>query len=171
VDRIVLQRHFVLRKVTFALAGALAILTTLVTAGPGQASSSAHEMLADASAVKWQSSAGMPPGLSRAVISGDPAKSGAEFVIRLKLVDGFRFPPHIHPNDEHITVLSGTFLAGMGTEFNEQALIPLSTGGYMRMPGKSPHFVMAKGETIVQLHGIGPFTTTLVNAAGEPLKQ
>ena len=167
------------RLASVAFAGTLVTLVALMSASHGQSAGTFrrvafpanHEMLADAYAVKWRPSTGLPPGASSAVITGDPAKSGQEFIVRLRLPDGYRIAPHWHPNDEHITVLSGTFLAGMGTEFDEHALVPLRVGGYMRMPARSPHFIMAKGETIVQLHGIGPFFTTFVNAAGEPLKE
>ena len=159
------------RHITFALASALVTLFALATVGRGQSVSSDHEMLTDGSAVKWKPSTGLPPGASSTLVSGDPAKSGREFIVRLKLPDGYRIAPHWHPNDEHITVLAGTCMMGMGTEFDERTLMPLRAGGYMRMPAKSPHFILAKGETIVQLHGIGPFTTTFVNAAGEALKE
>ena len=49
-----------------------------------------------------------------AVVSGDPDKPGAPFVIRILNPDGAKVPPHWHPTDEHITVLTGTFIVGMG---------------------------------------------------------
>jgi len=33
------------------------------------------------------------------------------------------------------------------------------------------HFAMAKGETIVQVHGVGPFEINYVNAADDPRKK
>ena len=41
----------------------------------------------------------------------------------------------------------------------------------MRMPKTMRHFAMAKGETIIQLHGIGPFEITYVNPADDPRKK
>ena len=55
----------------------------------------------------------LPPGAEAAVLFGDPSKDGL-FVLRLKLPEGYRVPPHTHPVDEVITVISGTFSMGMG---------------------------------------------------------
>jgi hypothetical protein len=35
-------------------------------------------------------------------------------------------------------------------------------GDYLRIEGKHPHFGGAKGATVIQLHGQGPFTIELV---------
>jgi hypothetical protein len=47
-------------------------------------------------------------GLSN-VVSGDPTKPGAQYVIRLYNDAGFIVLPHWHPEDEHITVVKGTW--------------------------------------------------------------
>jgi hypothetical protein len=44
----------------------------------------------------------------------------------------------------------------------------LPAGSYSMMPKEMRHFVWAEGETIVQLHGIGPFKTIWVNPADDP---
>ena len=36
------------------------------------------------------------------------------------------------------------------------------------MPPKVEHFVPTPGETIIQVHGIGPWGITYVNAADDP---
>ncbi len=108
------------------------------------------------------------PGLEIAVLSGDPAKEGAPFVIRLKLRDGLQVPPHWHPIDEHLTVMTGTLHAGMGEKFDRAGATSLPAGSYLMMPREMRHFVWAEGETIIQLHGIGPFKTIWVNPADDP---
>ena len=55
----------------------------------------------------------LPPGAEAAVLFGDPSKEGL-FALRLKLPAGYRVPPHTHPVDEVVTVVSGTFSLGMG---------------------------------------------------------
>jgi len=52
-------------------------------------------------------------------------------------------------------VISGTFYMGMGDKLDEAATKELPTGSFVVMPAKQSHFAMAKGETVVQLHGIG----------------
>jgi Domain of unknown function (DUF4437) len=127
-----------------------------------------HGSVVKPDAVKWIPRS---PGLELAVLSGDPAKEGEPFVIRLKLRDGLTVPPHWHPIDEHITVLTGTLHIGMGEKFDKAATTALPVGSYSMMRKEMRHFVWAEGETILQLHGIGPFKTIYVNPADDPSKK
>jgi len=99
------------------------------------------------------------------ILSGSPQKAGSPFVIRMKLADGGRISPHWHPVDENVTVISGTLYMGKGDKFDESKGEELTTGSFMLMPKEQRHFMWAKGETIVQIHGIGPFKTYWVNAS------
>src|SRR5690349_18233498 len=76
----------------------------------------------------------LPPGAQAAVLDGDPGKAGL-FVIRLKLPDGYRVPPHWHPTDEHVSVLSGTLRAALGDKLDDASLQALPAGSYVKMPG------------------------------------
>ena len=62
-----------------------------------------------------------PPGAQLAVLEGDPSKS-EEFTVRLRMPSGYKIPPHTHPTDEHVTVVSGQFKGGMGSTFDESAM-------------------------------------------------
>jgi anti-sigma factor ChrR (cupin superfamily) len=127
-----------------------------------------HVMVA-APDVKWgPGPPSLPPGAQMAVLDGDPAVAGKPFVIRAKLPDGYRVAPHFHPTDENVSVLSGTFSAGMGDTFNEGSMTALGPGGYAKMPKMMHHYAMAKGETIIQVHGMGPFGVTYVNPKDDP---
>ena len=65
-------------------------------------------------ALKWgPAPPALPPGAQLAVLSGDPGKNGL-YVVRVKLPAGYKVPPHTHPTDETVTVISGTFHIGMG---------------------------------------------------------
>jgi anti-sigma factor ChrR (cupin superfamily) len=102
-------------------------------------------------------------GCDLATVAGDPSAEGAPFVVRLRCVDGAKIPAHWHPNDENVTVLKGTFLAGMGETFDETKLTAMNVGNFVTMPKEMRHFAMSKGETIVQVHGAGPFKVNWVN--------
>ena len=104
---------------------------------------------------------GLKSGAKISVVHGDPAGTG-DYTIRLRFPDGFEIPPHWHPNGEHVTVLQGTFLFGMGTKFDRATLRTYGPGDFVYAPAKSPHFAAARGETVVQLHGQGPFQMNLV---------
>jgi len=132
--------------------------------------SSAH-VVVPAAAVKWgDPPPSLPAGAKLAVISGDPGLP-EPFTIRLQFPNGYKIAPHTHPTDEHVTVMSGTFAAGMGQAFDEKALGDLAAGSYAVMSATMPHFGMAKGTTVVQVHGIGPFVLNYVNPADDPSKK
>ena len=107
-------------------------------------------------------------GTEFAVLSGSPGTEGASFVIRLRFADRAHVAPHWHPVDEHITVIGGTFYIGMGEKFDEATAIEMPAGSYGFMPKETRHFGWAKGTTIIQIHGIGPFKTNWVDPVGKP---
>jgi len=104
-------------------------------------------------------------GCEIAVVDGNPDTEGQPFVVRFHCTDGAKTPPHWHPSDENLTVVKGAFLVGMGESFDESKLKPMNFGNFMVMPREMRHFGMAKGDMIVQVHGIGPFKVNWVNPA------
>jgi hypothetical protein len=104
------------------------------------------------------------------VVSGDPAKAGAPFVMRFRYQGVVKVPPHWHPTDEHITVLSGTFVLGMGEKFDEASATELAAGAYAFLPSRMAHYAWSKGDTVIQIHGVGPFTINYVNPADDPAR-
>jgi quercetin dioxygenase-like cupin family protein len=112
----------------------------------------------------------LPTGAELAVLEGNPTKSG-EFTMRLKMPDGYKIPPHFHPRTEHVTLISGSFLVGMGDTFDESKLGELPVGTFAWIKPGTHHFAMAKGETVIQLHGNGPWSLTYVNPTDDPRKK
>jgi quercetin dioxygenase-like cupin family protein len=108
-----------------------------------------------------------PAGAQMAVLQGDPG-GAAEFTVRLRFPDGYRIPPHTHPTDEHVTVISGTFKVGMGERYRTDSMLTLPEGGFVTAPAGHAHFAVAQGATIVQVHAIGPFALTYVDPADTP---
>ena len=104
---------------------------------------------------------GFEPGTKIATIHGDPSAADQPYVIRLSFPDGYRFPPHYHPKAENLTVLSGTFLLAMGKKADESKLQSYAPGDFLYIPPENPHYGGAKGETVIQLHGMGPFEVLL----------
>ncbi len=160
------------------LAGLLAsALLVAVMAGqakpaekPQPAAAGQHDMLLPAQ-LKWgPPPPALPQNAQVAVLSGDPSKPGP-FVIRAKFPDGYTVPPHWHPTDEYLTILSGTLLAGLGDKIDVKSMHALPPGGFARMPEKTNHYVRAKGETVIQVNAMGPFELTYVNAADDPRKK
>jgi quercetin dioxygenase-like cupin family protein len=113
-----------------------------------------------------------PAGAEMAVLQGDPGVAGEIFTVRLRFPAGYVLPAHWHPTDEHVTVISGTFLVGLGDTFDEGALLPaLEPGDFITAPANANHFATARGKTVVQVHAIGPFELTYVNSADDPRNQ
>jgi hypothetical protein len=71
--------------------------------------------------------------------------------------DGYKIPPHWHPTDENVTVLSGKLGAGMGDKFDPASGEIINRGGFVQMPSSVHHFAWANGPTTIQVSGIGPF--------------
>ena len=107
--------------------------------------------------IKWMPGKGqIPSTVGVAVLEGDPTKPGP-FVLRLNIPDGTKFPVHYHDDTERLTIISGTFMAGIGTKFDATKMVALPAGSYCVLPAKVRHYAMAKGPTVVQLNGTGPF--------------
>ena len=118
--------------------------------------------------IQWKDGpASLPAGARFAVLEGDPTKEGF-FTMRLWLPDGFKVQPHWHPKVEHVTVISGTFNIGMGEKFDQATTREMPAGTFGFWPAEMRHFAWTKGETIIQLHGIGPWMITYVNASDDP---
>ena len=121
--------------------------------------------------LKWMDGPpSLPKGAKFAMLEGNPAQEGP-FTMRLQLPDGFKIQPHSHPAVEHVTVISGTFNLGMGEKFDASAGRALPAGAFAFMPPGMKHFAWAKGETVVQVHGLGPWKINYVNAADDPRNQ
>ena len=106
-----------------------------------------------------------------AVLVGDPSKSGAPWVMRAKMPDAYQVPAHWHPSDENVTVLKGSLLIGTGEKLDRSKTEELPAGSFMSMPKKMHHFAIAKGETIIQLHGTEAFDINYINPADDPRKK
>ena len=120
--------------------------------------------------LKWADVPSLPPGAKIAVIEG-PMNEAVPFTVRLKLPANYKIPAHSHPAIEHVTVISGTFNMGAGDKLDPKKTMPLSAGSVAVMPPKTNHFAWTKTETIVQLHGVGPWGVTYADPADDPRKK
>ena len=93
------------------------------------------------------------------------------FTFRLKLPADYKIPAHWHPAIEHVTVISGTFNMGTGDKLDATKTKALSAGSVAIMPPKTNHFAWTKEETVVQVHGVGPWGITYVDPADDPRKK
>jgi hypothetical protein len=161
-----------MRTAAYLLVGAM-VLPAMVNSQPAaqdHKKSSGIELFPP-DAIKWQQGpASLPKGALIAVLEGNPAKEGP-FVFRLKLPDGYQVPPHTHPKTERVTVISGTFNIGMGDKFDAKSTKPMPAGTYGYWKEGMAHFVWTKGETVLQFHGMGPWSIQYLNPRDDPRNQ
>ncbi|HLF85827.1 MAG TPA: cupin domain-containing protein, partial [Nitrospiria bacterium] len=72
---------------------------------------------------------------------------------------------------EHVTVISGIFNLGIGDKFESEKANALNPGSIAIMPPGMNMFAYTKEETIVQVHGIGPWGLTYLNPEDDPRKK
>jgi anti-sigma factor ChrR (cupin superfamily) len=121
--------------------------------------------------IKWGPAPNvLPAGVQMAVVSGDPSKDTL-YVVRLKMPANYEIPAHNHPTSEYVTVISGDFHIGMGDKLDRQKGLALQAGGFAEASAKMNHYAWTSSETVVQIHGQGPFAITYVNPADDPSKK
>jgi quercetin dioxygenase-like cupin family protein len=153
---------------TGLLASAVALGSLLAVSTLSVSAQEDHHTVAAADEVEFNPGPPtLPPGAQIAVLLGSPAQEGP-FVIRLKFPAGFKIPPHRHPKEEHVTVLSGGFGMATGETFDAGAAPVLPAGSFVRIPVGQAHFAWTEEETIVQLNGNGPFGVEYVNPKDDP---
>ena len=120
--------------------------------------------------LKWTDVPSVPPGAKVAVIQG-PLNEALPITFRLKFPADYKLPAHWHPGIEHVTVISGTFHMGTGDKLDPAKTTALSAGSFAIMQPKTTHFAWTKAETIIQVHGFGPWAINYVNPADDPRKK
>jgi quercetin dioxygenase-like cupin family protein len=154
----------IIMVVTFAIGAATLAISQITSHAPDHAFFQLRDM-------KWTDGpASLSKGAKIALLEGNPSQEGP-FTIRLQLPDGFIIQPHWHPAVEHVTVISGTFNIRMGEKLDTSAGHALTPGAFAFMPPGMRHFAWTKGETVIQLHGMGPWKINYVNPADDPRNQ
>jgi len=109
------------------------------------------------------------PGISQAVISGNPADPGKVYVVRNRFAPGTFSPPHFHPETRYIQVLKGTWWVGSGPKFDKDATTAVHAGSFVVHHPNQIHWDGAKDEeAVVQITGVGPSATIRVDESGRP---
>ncbi len=151
-------------KTMWIAAAALAIASAARADEPMK---SKTPVFVNAKEIKWQPGLpDLPKGVQMTVMYGDPSKAGP-YAARLKMPDGYKVPPHWHTQDEQLTIVEGTLVMYMGDSMKSEGH-PLDAGGYHFLPGKMHHSAEAKGDTVVQVQGMGPFDIHYINPADNP---
>jgi hypothetical protein len=110
----------------------------------------------------------LPPGSKVAVLEGSPKADGM-FTMRLRIPGGSAIPPHWHPRQERVTILSGAVDLGFGSVANAGKTKRYAAGSFYVNPPRVMHFLFFPEATEMQLTGVGPWElqTSDLNAPGE----
>jgi quercetin dioxygenase-like cupin family protein len=121
--------------------------------------------------LKWgPAPPGLPPGARLAVLAGNPERPGP-FVIRVRFPAGYTVPPHHHPADEHVTIISGRLSIGMGDRLRLNRMSHLREGGFVNARAGMNHYVTTRTGGIVQINSVGPFAIIYANPADDPRRR
>jgi quercetin dioxygenase-like cupin family protein len=156
-----------MKKIIFTLVLALIAAVSVLGVSSADTMSPAATSAATATVltpdtIKWMPAPGMT-GAQMAVMTGDPTKAGSIYTLRLKLPDGYQVPVHWHNDTERVTVISGTALFAIGHSIDLSKATTLPAGSFVVIPAMAHHWLVAKGETVVQTTGTGPFTMNLMH--------
>jgi quercetin dioxygenase-like cupin family protein len=140
-------------KISFLLLASIGFVATLAFA---------DHTIFKPSDIVFHPAPGFPKGAQIVLLRGDLSKA-EPYTIRFKLPGGFTVLSHWHDKDEELTVLSGTVNVGTGDKVDKSASTALPAGGYQVVPAMAHHYVWTTEDTVFQLDGMGPRTTTFVN--------
>jgi anti-sigma factor ChrR (cupin superfamily) len=145
-----------------------ALAALLLAAWPAAALAADDHMAVSPNALKWgPPPPGLPAGAQVAVVSGNPGSDGP-YVVRARLPAGYKIAPHTHPTDENVTVLSGMFHIARGDTFDTKKGEAVRIGGFFNAQKGMQHYGWTTAPTVIQIHGMGPFTINYVNPADDP---
>jgi quercetin dioxygenase-like cupin family protein len=100
-------------------------------------------------------------GMNAAFVLGAPNQPGL-YTIRVHITDGALMPPHSHPDDRMITVLSGVLHYGFGTTADPNATKAYPAGSVFVAKANDPHYAIGKGDAVYQESGMAPTGTKWV---------
>lgn len=149
------------------VAVALALLGTALMA-PTILAEEAGLIAATPSTLKWAAAPAVGPGAMMAVIEGD-LKAAVPFTLRLKLPPNTKIGVHTHPVTERVTVIAGAFYFATGDTFDPAQAKAYQPGDTLIIPsGMKMYAASREQETVLQLHGTGPWGIHYHNPADDP---
>lgn len=139
---------------------ALALAAALLARAPGiRAQDAADDTLAiyaDPGDLEWKTS---PSGASFAALHGAMNRPGP-FAFRMRMPAHWTMRPHTHDTGEYITVISGTLYM---TFEEDGEWVTLPPGSVVAVPAGHPMWAKTEDDPVeIQIHGVGPFHTRLV---------
>lgn len=128
------------------------------------------QLLVRAKGIKWGAAPpGLPAGAKATLLQGNPNGTG-RYVIRLQFPSNYKVPFHAHTNAMDVTVVSGTLYVASSQTYDKKKAFAIKPGDFYHLPPQASQLLFTKGETVVEIHGDGPYDLKYANAADDPLK-
>ena len=128
------------------------------------------QLLVRAKNIKWSAApTAWPQGAKVALLQGDPNAAG-RYVMRVQLPANYKIPFHQHSNAMDVTVLSGTLYVANTQTYEKKKAFAVNPGDFYHLPALAPQFSFTKKETVLEIHGDGPYDVKYANVADDPLK-
>ena len=109
----------------------------------------------------------LPLGCEMAVLDGDP-QSEDLFTVRFHAEGTFLMPPHWHPKDERVTIISGSAAVAFGVDSERADATEFGPGDYYVNARHAVHTVWIEGPTVLQITGIGPWKAVPITESSPP---
>jgi quercetin dioxygenase-like cupin family protein len=111
----------------------------------------------------------LPPGPKVALVKGSFAEG--QWMSVVKVPAGFVMPPHTHPDERTIIVVSGVLFQGEGEKIDEKVLRAFPPGSVIIDPPKEPHYHLYKEDTVFVEIGTSPTAVNYVNRSDAPVRK
>ena len=120
---------------TKKLMAAAVLVAALGATAWGLAAADGKAVVTPKDGLSWKE---VVPGVSMAVVEGDPAKGPSHFFLKYK--SGLVTPLHHHSADHYVTTISGVLTLSADGKENK-----LPAGSYFALTGKIPHLAKVEG--------------------------
>jgi uncharacterized RmlC-like cupin family protein len=128
------------------------------------------QLLVRAKSIKWSDAPpGLPQGAKVALLQGNPTAPG-RYVIRVQLPANYKIPLHSLSNAIDVTVVSGTLYVASAQTLDKKKAFAVKPGDFYHLPALAPQLSFTTNETVLEIHGEGPYEMKYANAADDPLK-
>jgi quercetin dioxygenase-like cupin family protein len=119
-------------------------------------------------AIVWKDAPpALPAGSKMAVLEGNPRNDGM-FTMRVRFPAGSAIPPHWHPRQERVTILSGAVDLGFGSVANAGSVTRYRSGSFYVNPPRVMHYLFFPEATEIQITGVGPWEILMTDISTQP---
>ena len=128
------------------------------------------QLLVRSKSIQWGNAPpSLPAGAKAAVLQGNPNEA-VPYVMRLYLPAKYRIAFHSHTKPQDVTVMSGTLFVANSETFDKKKAFSVRPGDFYHLPALASQFVFTKADTVIEIHGVGPYDIRYANSGDDPLK-